>query len=585
LAISLRKRTRILFISIFVSTVIALSQMIEDPIGDIQIGDPKFVDIEKVKFWQSAGALDRMTIDFYTNAVIPKGNQAGIEASTIFEVYIDADDDSTTGIKIEDIGYDYKIHVDLYDWNGKNWIDGSVYWGFDTVTTGGPQSGFFIFAEGNPRISSPYRFRWPFSLIGLKWPKISWVARTYYYHHLSDQIPDQGHASLEIDTAGVANIDTACGEHIKFIYPTSFQDKMDTYEVLNAIDFGAMIESHLCGTEFHGVQVVQFNPWIEGVAYCGNPVSIGSWMWEEPPWFIVFHELGHNYTLAAERFKNLYPSLGYDTPMGGDESDFGTNFVEAWASMVGLYSMYEMFTERDQFQLSYECRSNLEQNFNDMRNSFIGQLNDYEKNPNYHVLNPDLLDGIFMSLGEEYGYTIFPDFFKVLQPYNQTWDLLTEVEDNITTDYNYAKTIAMTVTCCSFSVAAGLDLRDRFRDQWDFPIDDNLYNEIEPEITSMITAIDDDFSVINENQFILFPNYPNPFNANTVISYQMDRPSPVKIKIYNMLGQQVKMIYEGYQTVGNHQLTWDATGISSGAYVIFIETNQCVKSIKCLLLQ
>ncbi len=562
-----------------------VSQTVDDPIGDITAGDPGYVDIEKVKFWQSTGAPDRMTIDFYSNGVIPRGNQAGINATTIYEVYMDVDDNNATGVKLEDIGYDYKLHLNLFDWNGKNWIDGSVYWDYDALDSPRSQSGFFVFAEGNPRSTSPYRFRWLFSLIGLKWPQVSWIARTFYGNHWSDQVPDSGHASLEIDTTGVADIDTVRGEHIEFIYPTTFQEKLDNFEVLKAIDSGIQIEKLLCGTEFHGIQVVQFNPWIEGVAYSGNPVSIGSWMWEDPPWFIVFHELGHNFTMSAERFNILYPALGYDTPMDGDNWNFGTSFAEAWASMVGFYSMHELFTEREKYQLGIDCAGSLKQNFNDMKNSFTGQLEGYEENPNFHILNPDLLDGMFMSLGEEYGYDIFPYFFKMLQPPDEPWDILNEIKNNVTSDYNYAKTASMTVTCCAFSVAAGVDLRNQFVTKWDFPIDDLIYTQIKPEIEAMMTGVHENLALTDRMQFKLFPNYPNPFNASTSISYELNRQSVIIIRVYDLLGKLVKVVDEGTKAAGYHRLVWDASNISSGVYILSLETSQGAKATKCTLIR
>ncbi len=580
-----KKSISFLFILLIVTWTQTFSQTVDDPIGDILAGDPDHVDMEKVRFWQSTGAPDRMTIDFYTNGAIPKGNQVGINATTIFEVYMDVDDNNTTGVKLEDIGYDYKLHINLFEWNGKNWIDGSVYWDYDALSSPRSQSGFFIFAEGNPRSTAPYRFRWQFSLIGLKWPQVRWIARTFYSNHWSDQIPDQGHAILAVDTTGVADIDTARGEHIEFIYPTTFQEKLDNFEVLKAIDWGTQVESQLCGTEFHEIQVVQFNPWIEGVAYCGNPVSMGSWMWEDPPWFVVFHELGHNYTMAAERFNNLYPALGYDTPMGGDNWDFGTNFVEAWATMVGLYSMHELITECEKYQLGRNCVTSLEQNFTDMKNSYIGQLNGYEQDPNFHILNPDLLDGMFMSLGEEYGYDIFRYFFKMLQPPDQTWDVLTEIKNNVTRDYDFAKTVSMTVTCCAFSVATGVDLRNQFETKWDFPIDNLIYTQIKPEIEAMMTGVDENLVLTDKMQFKLFPNYPNPFNTSTIISYELNRQSVIIIKIYDLLGKLVRVLDEGTKAAGYHRLVWDASNISSGVYILTLETNQGVKATKCTLVR
>lgn len=557
------------------------AQTIEDTIGDIPAGDPDYVDITKIKFRQ-LGDGNTISIDFYSQGPIPKGNQAGINTTTIFEVYMDVDDDSTTGVPLEDIGYDYKLHVNLYEWNGKNWINGTVFWDYNAHGSSRSLSGFFTFAEGNPRSTAPYKFSWQFSLISLKWHRIKWIARTFYNIHWSDQIPDQGHATLTVDTSKVADIDTVRGEHIEFIYPSTYQEVLDKYEVIKAIDCGTRVQSQLCGTEFHGIQVIQYNPWMNGVACCGNPVDMGSWMWnDEPSWFVVFHELGHNYTLASTRFNQLYPGLGY-IPMGGDDWNFGMNFVEAWATMVGLYAMRELFTEGPQYQLGSDCVQNLEQVFNNMKSSYQGALHIYEQNPDFSKIYPDLVDGIFFTLADSFGYDIFPKFFKILQPSNQPWHTLDEIKPE--QDYDWSKTMAMTVTCCAFSVAAGVDLRNQFENQWDFPIYDPFYDEVKPEIEGMITSVEE-VSALGGMQFRLFPNYPNPFNAKTVISYQLNKLSPVKIKIYNLLGQLVTVLNEGVKEAGTHQLAWDASGIPSGIYVFSLETNQGVKIRKCTVLQ
>jgi len=570
-----------LFMLLIISGTQTVSQTVDDPVGDIPAGDPDYMDMKKVKFRQYTDNwnISGISIEFWPNDTIPKGNQAGITTTTIFEVYMDVDNDSTTGAHLEDIGYDYKLHVNLYLWNGKSWIDGNVYWDFDTYGTPQSQNGFYVYAEN----LVPWRFRWEFSLVSLKWPQINWIARTFYNGHLADQIPDLGHASLEIDTSVVADIDTVSGEYVEFIYPTTFQKVMDKYEVLKASELGAQIESQLCGTEFHDIQRIQFDPWLQGVAYCGNPVMMGSWMWRSDPcWFVIFHELGHNFTLASVRFNQLYPFRGYIS-MGGDHWNFGTNFVEAWATMVGLYAMRELFTESAQYQLSGDCAGNLEQAFNGMKNSYIGKLHDYEKSPDFCVLDPDLVDGIFLALADSFGYEILPKFFKILQPPDQTWNALDEIDPD--EDYDWAKTVSMTVTCCAFSVAAGVDLREHFENKWDFPIDDPLYEQVKPEIEAMMTGVDENLALLDGMQFKLFPNYPNPFNSTTTLKYKLNNASTVSIRIFNLAGSLVTEMNEGRQVPGLYLLKWDVTDVASGMYICLLETNYGTERIKMILLK
>ncbi|MFA5729210.1 MAG: hypothetical protein WC957_07260, partial [Candidatus Neomarinimicrobiota bacterium] len=276
-----------ILILIFIPLSIILPQTIDDPIGDISISDPAYMDLKKVKFIQST---DIILMDFYPNDTIPKGNQAGINTSTIFEVYLDVDHDSLTGVRFGDIGYDYKLNVNLNQWDGESWlIEGNCSWEFDN--DGNPQSQE---SRGRFYVHKSYltttRFRWMFSLLCLDWTQVNWISRTYYQDHWTDQVPDYGYASLIIDPNIITEVDTVCGDCVMFIYPDYFRDEMDAYEILNAVDLGAKIESQVCGTVFNDIQRIEYSPCLQGVAWSGNPVLVGPSMWQgEPAWFIFFH--------------------------------------------------------------------------------------------------------------------------------------------------------------------------------------------------------------------------------------------------------------------------------------------------------
>ena len=67
--------------------------------------------------------------------------------------------------------------------------------------------------------------------------------------------------------------------------------------------------------------------------------------------------------------------------------------------------------------------------------------------------------------------------------------------------------------------------------------------------------------------FRLAPNYPNPFNSTTEIAYTVPEASPVRLAVYNLLGQEVAVLHEGMQAAGQHRVRWDATGMASGLYL------------------
>jgi gluconolactonase len=67
-------------------------------------------------------------------------------------------------------------------------------------------------------------------------------------------------------------------------------------------------------------------------------------------------------------------------------------------------------------------------------------------------------------------------------------------------------------------------------------------------------------------QFELYYNYPNPFNATTRISFYLPRAAQVKLTVFNVLGQKVDAIANGYCAAGTHTVTWQANPQPSGLY-------------------
>jgi hypothetical protein len=61
-------------------------------------------------------------------------------------------------------------------------------------------------------------------------------------------------------------------------------------------------------------------------------------------------------------------------------------------------------------------------------------------------------------------------------------------------------------------------------------------------------------------------NYPNPFNAETVIKYSLSQDADVKLEVYNLLGQKVETIINKHEQAGYKTVHWDASGYSSGVY-------------------
>ena len=71
------------------------------------------------------------------------------------------------------------------------------------------------------------------------------------------------------------------------------------------------------------------------------------------------------------------------------------------------------------------------------------------------------------------------------------------------------------------------------------------------------------------SEFSLEQNYPNPFNPSTVIKYSIPEASVVRLVVYNLLGEVVKVLVDGFKTAGRHEVTFrtsEGSGMSSGVY-------------------
>jgi outer membrane receptor protein involved in Fe transport len=68
------------------------------------------------------------------------------------------------------------------------------------------------------------------------------------------------------------------------------------------------------------------------------------------------------------------------------------------------------------------------------------------------------------------------------------------------------------------------------------------------------------------SDFGLSKNYPNPFNANTTISYQLPATSRVKLEVYNLLGEKVETLVDQQQEAGYKSVNWEASDYCSGIY-------------------
>jgi len=102
-----------------------------------------------------------------------------------------------------------------------------------------------------------------------------------------------------------------------------------------------------------------------------------------------------------------------------------------------------------------------------------------------------------------------------------------------------------------------------------------------------VTGVNDNIKPV---KYQLFQNYPNPFNPTTQIGYTLPSSSNVTLKIYDILGREVKTLVNKEQNSGVYNLTWDGTDnsgnlVTSGIYIYQIHANNFIKSSKMILMK
>ena len=86
-------------------------------------------------------------------------------------------------------------------------------------------------------------------------------------------------------------------------------------------------------------------------------------------------------------------------------------------------------------------------------------------------------------------------------------------------------------------------------------------------------------------QFSLSQNYPNPFNPSTRINYSVPYKYYVKIKLYDILGNEIATLVNEEKPAGNNSINFDASGLSSGVYFYQLSADNFIETKKMILLR
>ena len=195
--------------------------------------------------------------------------------------------------------------------------------------------------------------------------------------------------------------------------------------------------------------------------------------------------------------------------------------------------------------------------------------------------NPQNTDDISVSLALDYmansyivGFSLVDGYFNYsLVKYDTTGEKLWN-EDIPNNSFSNYIPVGLVVDNYGDIIIGGYDgnlIRSSF----------NLYKYSQPGFIP--TGILESSNKINA--FRLYQNYPNPFNPVTTIKYSIPARSFVSIKLYDILGREIKTLLAEEKDAGDHEMVFDGSGLSSGVYFYTMKTNNFVVSKKMIILK
>ncbi len=215
-------------------------------------------------------------------------------------------------------------------------------------------------------------------------------------------------------------------------------------------------------------------------------------------------------------------------------------------------------------------------NLSDTGKVRINVLNINDPPGNFALLTPNdgavILDTVLIQFSWEISNDIESRSVNYsIQLYNDNFD--TTIYNGNRTEINLPASIFPTDTELSWTVFA--------TDTEDTTIADNAPFTFQVQSVVGINVLK---NLIPED-FVLFPNYPNPFNPETTIKYGLPEESFVTISIYDINGRLVRNLIQKSQAAGYHSITWRAVDCVSGVYFYRISAGDFQQVRKCVLMK
>lgn len=114
---------------------------------------------------------------------------------------------------------------------------------------------------------------------------------------------------------------------------------------------------------------------------------------------------------------------------------------------------------------------------------------------------------------------------------------------------------------------------------------DEIINLYAQRMNEYVVGIEPERGADPPRIFQLYQPYPNPFNPDVQIQFELDQPGSARLAVYDLQGRRVTLLLEGHQTAGHHTVSWRPEDAASGIYLVRLEFDGRQIQRKVLLLK
>ena len=112
-------------------------------------------------------------------------------------------------------------------------------------------------------------------------------------------------------------------------------------------------------------------------------------------------------------------------------------------------------------------------------------------------------------------------------------------------------------------------------------VSNDSYTIVDLVVANSVNQIE----VLSPESFKLGEAFPNPFNPSTSFNLSVPEAGNVSILVYNVMGQVVAILADGYFDANNYSFTWDASSVPSGVYIVTASSVNNISTQKVMLLK